>query len=109
MGIPSSHLNVSYGKEEISFESDRHRVWPERVRIAAALLQTQPAQPLLPREGIDPRVRPAPRVIRVASTRPSLRLVSASDTRSESSSSLCGSLQSPLQFLIELSGMEIGR
>src|SRR5436309_2666887 len=66
MGIPSSHLNVSYGKEEISFESDRHRVWPERVRVAAALLQTQPAQPILPREGVDPGVRPAPRVIRVS-------------------------------------------
>src|SRR5207245_8398468 len=53
-------------EEEISFESDRHRVWPERVRVAAGLLQTQPAQSLLPREGVDPGVRRAPRVIRVS-------------------------------------------
>src|SRR2546428_12810402 len=52
--------------EEISFDSDRHRVWPERVRVAAGLLQTQPAQSLLPREGVDPGVRRAPRVIRVS-------------------------------------------
>src|SRR5438128_11334931 len=56
---------ISWSEEEISFESNRYRVWPERVRIAAGLLQTQPAQPLLPREGVDPGVRPAPRVIRV--------------------------------------------
>ena len=30
-------------EEEIGFESGRHRVWPERVRIAANILQTQPA------------------------------------------------------------------
>src|SRR2546422_9904364 len=57
---------ISGSEEEISFESNRHRVWPERVRVAAGLLQTQPAQPLLPREGVDPGVRPAPRVIRDA-------------------------------------------
>src|SRR5437867_6186390 len=66
IGIPSSTLNVSYSEEEISFDADRNRVWPERVRVAAGLLQTQPAQPLLPREGVDPGVRPAPRVIRVS-------------------------------------------
>src|SRR2546428_9309041 len=55
---------ISWNEEEISFESNRYRVWPERVRVAAGLLQAQPAQPLLPREGVDPGVRPAPRVIR---------------------------------------------
>src|SRR5438552_17939225 len=95
-----SMRHVCWRKEEIRFVSGRHRVWPERVRIAAGLLQTQPAQSLLAREGIDSRVRPAPRVIPVVSTRPSFRLVSVSDTRSESSFSLCVPLRSPLQFLI---------
>ena len=57
---------ISWSEEEISFESNRYRVWPERVRVAAGLLQTQPAQSLLPREGVDPGVRRAPRVIRVS-------------------------------------------
>src|SRR5438128_10912790 len=57
---------ISWSEEEISFESNRYRVWPERVRVAAGLLQTQPAQPLLPREGVDPGIRPAPRVIHVS-------------------------------------------
>ena len=63
----SSTLTVSWGEEENRFESSRHGVWPERVRVSAGLLQTQPAQSLLPREDIDPRVRLAARVIR---TRP---------------------------------------
>src|SRR5437667_199256 len=45
---------------------DRHGFWEEGIRDDTLVLQTQTAQPLLPREGGDPGVRAAPRVIRVS-------------------------------------------
>src|SRR5437667_200766 len=45
---------------------DRHGFWEEGIRDDTLVLQTQTPQPLFPREGIDPGVRPAPRVIRVS-------------------------------------------
>src|SRR5207247_10690196 len=44
--------------------SDRHGFWEEGILDDTLVLQTQTPQSLLPREGSNPGVRPAPRVIR---------------------------------------------
>src|SRR5438128_464708 len=43
---------------------DRHGFWEEGILDDTLVLQTQTPQPLLPREGGDPGIRAAPRLIR---------------------------------------------